>query len=59
MYTDLVLFQGIDSSGDTGLWATDGTGAGTWELSISRRLVGRDFAEWLYRLRQRGAVQGL
>ena len=31
----LFCFRVLISSGDTGLWATDGTGAGTWELPVS------------------------
>jgi ELWxxDGT repeat protein len=35
MTTNLVLFNGVDASGKAGLWVTDGTSAGTWELSVA------------------------
>ena len=57
MDVDLELFQGFDASGQTGLWATDGTSAGTWELSsISGAWTGGICAEQFYRLWQRGAL---
>ena len=33
MLPNVVLFQGVDSSGQTGLWETDGTTTGTFELT--------------------------
>ena len=33
MLPNVVLFQGVDSSGHAGLWETDGTVAGTFELT--------------------------
>jgi ELWxxDGT repeat protein len=33
MAKQLAMFSGIDSSGDTGLWLTDGTAGGTYELT--------------------------
>jgi ELWxxDGT repeat protein len=33
MLPNVVLFQGVDSSGHMGLWETDGTAAGTFELT--------------------------
>src|SRR5690348_7249429 len=33
MSTNAVLFEGTDSSGRTGLWETNGTAAGTFELT--------------------------
>ena len=35
MYVNLVLFQGSDLSDNEGLWATDGTAAGTTHLSVA------------------------
>jgi autotransporter passenger strand-loop-strand repeat protein/ELWxxDGT repeat protein len=35
MSTSLILFNGIDASGNHGLWVTDGTAAGTSELSVA------------------------
>jgi ELWxxDGT repeat protein len=35
VYDDEVLFSGYDSSGRLGLWETNGTGAGTHELSVA------------------------
>ncbi len=31
--TSGVLFQGVDATGDIGLWETDGTASGTFELT--------------------------
>ena len=33
MLPNVVLFQGVDSSGHDGLWETDGTAAGTFEVT--------------------------
>ena len=33
MATNLVLFGGLDATFDLGLWVTDGTSAGTWEIA--------------------------
>ena len=33
MLPNVVLFAGTDFSGDTGLWVTNGTAAGTYELT--------------------------
>jgi hypothetical protein len=35
-----VLFGGFDTSGNFGLWVTNGTGAGTYELQISTAYAG-------------------
>ena len=35
MVQDVVLFEGIDASNRTGLWVTNGTAAGTFELTTS------------------------
>ena len=35
VYDGMVLFSGVDTSGDTELWETDGTAAGTTELNPS------------------------
>jgi hypothetical protein len=34
MSKSLVLFNGIDANGRESLWETDGTAAGTWEVSV-------------------------
>ncbi|HML13951.1 MAG TPA: FG-GAP-like repeat-containing protein [Xanthobacteraceae bacterium] len=34
MPTNLVLFRGTGAGGEAGLWVTDGTSAGTWEISV-------------------------
>jgi ELWxxDGT repeat protein len=33
MAENVVLFQGVNASGDTGLWETNGTTSGTFELA--------------------------
>jgi len=38
MPTNLVLFNGIDAKGFHSLWVTDGTPAGTWEISANSSL---------------------
>jgi ELWxxDGT repeat protein len=35
-----VLFKGLDANNQTGLWVTNGTAAGTHELSISDAYLG-------------------
>src|SRR5262249_5047048 len=35
MQKDLALFNGIDSTDHRELWVTDGTSAGTWEISVT------------------------
>jgi ELWxxDGT repeat protein len=40
-YNGEVLFSGLDASGDMGLWVSDGTAAGTHELTV---IVGADTA---------------
>jgi lipopolysaccharide export system protein LptA len=35
MSTNIVLFNGIDANGLASLWETDGTAAGTWEVSVT------------------------
>ena len=37
MVQDVVLFEGIDAGNRTGLWVTNGTAAGTFELTTSGR----------------------
>jgi len=36
----LVLFSGIDAKGDTNLWVTNGTSAGTSEISVAKQFAG-------------------
>lgn len=38
------LFRGVDASGQQGLWVTDGTAAGTYELNVSGAYAGGLFA---------------
>ena len=35
MLPNIVLFEGIDANNRTGLWETNGTAAGTFELTTS------------------------
>ena len=53
-----VLFEGVDLSGHSGLWTTDGTAVGTVELtSIVGSEFGGDRSERPDSLWQRGAFQ--
>jgi len=44
VYKGMVLFEGVDSSGNYGLWTTDGTSGGTKELVIAGAAPGGIFA---------------
>ena len=40
MLRQTVLFNGIDASGNSSLWETNGTAAGTHELAVSGAATG-------------------
>jgi hypothetical protein len=40
VFKNVVLFDGYDSSGKTGLWVTNGTAAGTHELTVAGAYTG-------------------
>ena len=52
-----VLFSGIDAKGDTNLWVTNGTSAGTSEISLAKQDPGGLNPAISYRVRQQGAVR--
>ncbi len=41
MLPNVVLFEGMNSTGTTNLWETNGTASGTFELTTSGRTAGR------------------
>ena len=52
-----VLFNGIDARGDFNLWVTNGTAAGTSEISLAKQDPGGLNPSISHRVRQQGAVR--
>jgi hypothetical protein len=57
VYNDEVLFSGTDTSGNVGLWVTNGTASGTSELTWHQRRRSGTWTWILRHLQRRGSVQ--